>query len=432
MPCDAKLVLAVLVLEACTGYPRWLFAAIGHPVTWIGRLLGALERAWNQPRFSESTRRALGIVTVVIAVGLAAGVAGVAVDFAARATAVAVDLATRAGLAIERIVAGAGPEPVASFNWGTVWGGTLEHSTAPLVPSVPFDYGSVLIALIATAGLAQRSLYEHLRAVQTALKSGNLDSARTAVGNIVGRDTTALSAAEVSAAAIESLAESFNDAVVAPAFWLFVGGLPGLFAYKALNTADSMIGHIEPRWRAFGWASARLDDVANFVPARIAGVLIALAGAGANGSANASAGGGASIDVHASASASDDVSINARASASAGAHASGSTGSRGSAPRSVLSALRIMWRDAPKHASPNAGWPEAAAAGALGIRLGGPTFYDGVMHARPHFGDGASPQAPDLARALRLYRRSCAGLWLLVAAIGTAITIVVAVAQSPT
>jgi adenosylcobinamide-phosphate synthase len=253
MPGDAKLALAVLMLEACIGYPHALLEAVGHPVTWIGRLLALLERAWNQPRFADGTRRVLGIVAVLAAIGLAGG----------------------AGLAMVRVAA-------------------------------PLEYGGVLIALVATSGLAQRSLYDHVRAVGSALASDNLDAARAAVGQIVGRDTRTLSASEVSAAAIESLAESFNDAVVAPAFWLLVAGLPGLFAYKALNTADSMIGHIEPRWRAFGWAAARLDDVANFVPARIAGVLLALAGA------------------------------------------------RG---------FRVMWRDAPKHASPNAGWPEAAAAG---------------------------------------------------------------------
>ncbi len=223
MPGDAKLALIVLVLEACVGYPRMLYSAIGHPVTWIGRLIDVLERSWNQPRLPEGARRALGVVAVIVVVALA-GIAG---------------------FAITRVAA-------------------------------LLDYGSVLVAIVATAGLAQRSLYEHARAVETALVSSGLDDARAAVGRIVGRDTAALSAAEVSGAAIESVAESFNDAVVAPAFWLFVGGLPGLLAYKALNTADSMIGHMEPRWRAFGWAAARLDDVANFVPARIAGVLLAL------------------------------------------------------------------------------------------------------------------------------------------------------------
>jgi adenosylcobinamide-phosphate synthase len=322
MPGDAKLALAVLVLEACVGYPRTLFAVIGHPVTWMGRLLEVLARWWNPPRapapaaandraavpFSDAARRALGIVAVTIVAGLSGG----------------------AGFAIARLAA-------------------------------PFEYGGVLVALVATCGLAQRSLYEHVRAVEAALTStSGLDGARSAVARIVGRDTATLSVAEVSAAAIESLAESFNDAVVAPAFWLLVGGLPGLFAYKALNTADSMIGHIEPRWRAFGWAAARLDDLANFLPARIAGALLALAGA------------------------------------------------RG---------FRVMLRDASKHASPNAGWPEAAAAGALHLRLGGPTCYDGITHTRPHFGDGPRPQAADLDRALRLYRKGCAALWLLLAAI---------------
>jgi adenosylcobinamide-phosphate synthase len=308
MPGDATLALAVLVLEACIGYPRVVFAAIGHPVTWIGRLLHALEQRWNRPGSTPGTRRRLGVVAVLIVTGLAGG----------------------AGFALTRIAAS-------------------------------FDFvGIALVALVATSGLAQRSLYEHVQAVQTALLACDIDRARAAVGQIVGRDTASLRTAEVSSAAIESLAESFNDAVVAPAFWLLAGGLPGLFFYKAANTADSMIGHREPRWRAFGWAAARLDDVVNFVPARMAGALIAFAGA------------------------------------------------RG---------FRVMWRDAGKHASPNAGWPEAAVAGALGLRLGGDVCYDGVMHSRPQFGDGAIPCTHDLGRALALYKRACAGLWIIVALI---------------
>ena len=122
--------------------------------------------------------------------------------------------------------------------------------------------------------------------------------------------------------------------MIAPAFWLLVGGLAGLFAYKAVNTADSLIGHREPRWRAFGWASARTDDLLNLIPARLAGALLAF-----------SAGGG----------------------------------------------WRVMGRDAGKHDSPNAGWPEAAMAGGLNIRLGGPVAYDGAPHPRPWFGDGGAP-----------------------------------------
>lgn len=212
--------------------------------------------------------------------------------------------------------------------------------------------------LAATLGLAQRSLYDHVAAVARALEADDLPAARAAVGRIVGRDTAALDASGVAAAAIESLAESFNDGVVAPAFWLAILGLPGLYAYKAVNTADSLIGHKEPRWKDFGWAAARTDDLMNLGPARLAGVLIAMAGA---------------------------------------------------------SGWTVMMRDARHHASPNAGWPEAAMAGALGVRLGGPVAYDGVMTHRPTFGDGAPPSAHDLRRALTVYVRACGLLWGAVA-----------------
>jgi adenosylcobinamide-phosphate synthase len=304
---NVGILLAALALEACVGYPRRLVATIGHPVMWIGRLLDACEGSWNDPRARAFTRRLLGIVTVFMVVALAAG----------------------AGYAVTRL-------------------------------ADQIRYGVVLIAVVATVGIAQRSLYEHVRDVLVALREPDLDAAREAVGRIVGRDTASLRAEEVSAAAIESLAESFNDAVVAPAFWFLVAGLPGLFAYKAINTADSMIGHKEERWRHFGWAAARLDDVVNLVPARLAGVLLAC-----------SAGRG----------------------------------------------FQTMWRDASKHASPNAGWPEAALAGALDVRLGGPASYDGVVHARPHFGDGGDAQVNDLPRALTLYKRACALQWLLLALI---------------
>ncbi|MGC1303630.1 MAG: CobD/CbiB family cobalamin biosynthesis protein, partial [Caulobacteraceae bacterium] len=202
---------------------------------------------------------------------------------------------------------------------------------------------------------AQRSLHDHVEAVRSPLAAGDLPAARTAVGRIVGRDVEGLDAAGVAAAGLESLAESFNDGVVAPAFWLAVGGLPGLWAYKAVNTADSLVGHMEPRWRDFGWAAARLDDLMNLVPARGAGLLIAL------------------------------------------------SARRGGA---------VMWRDAGKHASPNAGWPEAAMAGALDVQLGGAALYDGEQVARPTFGDGPRPRPADLARGLAVYRRAC-GLLLL-------------------
>lgn len=217
--------------------------------------------------------------------------------------------------------------------------------------------GPIVTVAVATTGLAQRSLHDHVAAVARPLLAGDLSAARSAVAMIVGRDTDTLDEAGVATAAIESLAESFCDGVVAPALGLLLFGLPGLFAVKAINTADSMVGHRTPELRAFGWASAKADDVVNFVPARIAGVLIALAGRG-------------------------------------GWHE--------------------MRRDAPSHASPNGGWPEAAMAGALGRRLGGAVSYDGELAQRAVLGDGPRPDGGDLMRALTIYRTACLLLWMLV------------------
>ncbi|MGN7159269.1 adenosylcobinamide-phosphate synthase CbiB [Sphingomonas sp. SAFR-052] len=217
--------------------------------------------------------------------------------------------------------------------------------------------GTIVTVAVATTGLAQRSLHDHVAAVARPLAAGDLDAARSAVAMIVGRDTEALDEAGVATAAIESLAESFCDGVVAPALGLLLFGLPGLFAVKAINTADSMVGHRTPDLSAFGWAAARADDLVNFVPARIAGTLIALAGQGG---------------------------------------------------------WQTMRRDAPAHASPNGGWPEAAMAGALERRLGGAVSYDGEPAHRAVLGDGPLPDAGDLLRALRIYRTACLLLWMLV------------------
>jgi adenosylcobinamide-phosphate synthase len=300
----SRLALVALVLEAALGYPEAVQRRAPHPVVGLGRAIAALERRWNGPERSEAQRRGLGVAALLL-VGGGAALAGA--------------LATRAA----RGRAGAG----------------------------------AVLALAATAGLAQRSLYDHVAAVLAALERDDLPAARAAVARIVGRDTHDLNASEVAAAALESLAESFCDGVVAPALWLAAGGLPGLFAYKAVNTADSMIGHREPRWRSFGWAAARTDDAMNLVPARVAGALIAAAGGGG---------------------------------------------------------WTVMARDAAKHASPNAGWPEAAMAGALGVRLGGPARYDGLWTRRPVFGDGPAPTAEDLKRGLAVYIRACGLLWLTV------------------
>lgn len=289
-----SLLLAVLITEAIFGYP----ARIAHPVTSVGRLIFQLDNRWS----TGGHQRLLGICVALILIAVG----------------------TIIGVAIERLAHG--------------WAGTIA------------------LVIIASTGLAQRSLHDHVVAVARPLLVGDLDAARTAVSMIVGRDTENLDAPGIAAAATETLAESFCDGVVAPAFWFLILGLPGLFVFKCISTADSMIGHRDDRYLDFGWASARADDVMNFIPARISGMLICIAGG------------------------------------------------RG---------WRVMGRDASKHLSPNSGWPESAMAGALGVQLGGGAAYDGEWIARSTLGDGPRPEAPDLSRALALYRRACLGLWVV-------------------
>jgi adenosylcobinamide-phosphate synthase len=213
--------------------------------------------------------------------------------------------------------------------------------------------------VLLTALLAQRSLYDHVSAVATALDRYGLDGGREAIRHIVGRDSQSLDEDGVGRAAIESLAENFSDGVVAPVFWFLVLGLPGICAYKAVNTLDSMIGHRSDRYRAFGWAAARLDDVANLVPARLAGLLIAIAAV-----------------------------LTTRASGK--------------------DALMTMVRDARKHRSPNAGWPEAAMAGALDLSLAGPRQYGGERVEDAWIGEGSEDAgANDIRRALGLFVVAC-------------------------
>ncbi|MDV3458948.1 adenosylcobinamide-phosphate synthase CbiB [Sphingomonas sp. HF-S4] len=306
--------LVALMLDATIGWPGALYRRIGHPVGGFARLIHTCETSWNRARYGFETRRLLGIATVLLLV--------VAVG-------------------------------------GGAW--LVQH----LLLASLGTYGWLAVAALAWPALAQRSLFDHVRPVATALSAGDLLAARNAVAKIVGRDTAALDEAGVARAAIESLAESFCDGVVAPLFWLLLAGLPGVWIYKAVNTADSMIGHREERWRAFGWAAARSDDVLNWVPARLSGILLCIAGAGG---------------------------------------------------------WRILWRDARAHASPNAGWPEAAMAGALGLRLAGPIAYDGAMHAKPWIGDGrADANAADIRRALRVYLHACLLLWLIAGGVAWAL-----------
>lgn len=305
----AALAFLALSIEAAAGYPQALFAAIGHPVTWIGALIAWCEDAWNHPRLSFAWRKFNGVLTLALVLAVTIGVT--------------------VGLA-----------KIASF--------------------LPWAAGTLILGVLASSLIAQRSLDEHVVAVADALDSGGIEAGRAVVSRIVGRDTREIDEAAVSRAAIESLAENFSDGVVAPVFWLVVAGLPGGAAYKAINTADSMIGHRSERYLAFGWASARLDDLVNLPASRLSAVWI-IAAAALLPETNAGA------------------------------------------------AWKILLRDASHHRSPNAGWPEAAMAGALGIKLSGPRKYGDVTVDDDFVGDGrAEIGAADIRTAVKLYRVACA------------------------
>jgi adenosylcobinamide-phosphate synthase len=300
------LLIGGLALDAMFGDMAAFFRHIPHPVILAGRAVAFFDRRLNREVRSEASRRERGIVTVVVLVGGAAGI----------------------GLAVERLCR------------SSLFGAVAE---------------TALIAVL----VAQRSLFEHVAAVAVALRRGGVAAGREAVRHIVGRDPMSLDAPGVARAAIESLAENFSDGVVAPVFWYLLLGLPGLFAYKMANTLDSMIGHRTPRYRSFGWAAARLDDVLNMVPAPLSGVLLAAAAV---------------------------FTADCRPGRS----------------------LTIMLRDGRKHRSPNAGWPESAMAGALGLALAGPRRYPEGLVADPWLGDGtAQVLTSDIGRALELYRMAC-------------------------
>ena len=304
---DPLLLLYVgLIVDALFGEMRPLFSTVPHPIVLAGRAISGFEHRLNRAQRSDGARRFRGVVTVIALVGLAAA-CGWAIELPCRAT---------------------------------VWGAPIE-------------------AFIVAVLMAQRSLFEHVAAVSSGLLHQGLAGGRAAVAHIVGRDPYSLDAPGVARAAIESLAENFADGVVAPALWYLVLGLPGLFAYKMANTLDSMIGHKSERYRAFGWAAARLDDMLNLVPAPVTGLLLAAAAAFGRDT-------------------------------------------------SARMAIWIMLRDGRKHRSPNAGWPEAAMAGALGLMLAGPRHYHEGIVADPFLGDG-TPVATvtDINRALRLYFRAC-------------------------
>lgn len=259
------ILIVALLLDAAFGEPRWLWDRLPHPAVLMGRLVGWCDRRFNRDG-------ALKLKGTLVAAGLL--LAGLALGWAIR-----------------------------------------------LLP----DFG-ILEALTVAILIAQKSLVEHVRVVATALRR-SVPEGRRAVAMIVGRDTASMTGPDIARGAIESAAENLSDGVVAPVFWYLVAGLPGILAYKLVNTADSMIGHLTPKYRDFGWASARLDDLLNLIPARLTALLIALTHGWVD-------------------------------------------------PKPIL-------RDAPKHRSPNAGWPESALAPVLNVALCGPRSYNGVRKDYP-------------------------------------------------
>ncbi len=299
-----------------------MLSIIGHPVTWGGRLIAALEHRLNREAAGETARRESGVVALLIVLGIVGAVAVL-----------------------------------------------VQHTLLRL------PFGIVATGLLASTLIAQKSLHRHVADVAWALDKGGVASGRIAVSHIVGRDTEGLDAAGVARAAIESLAENFSDAIVAPVIWMVIGGLPGAALYKAINTADSMIGHRTPRYAAFGWAAARLDDLVNLPASRFSALLLVAAAA-----------------------LSKDTS--------------------------ALAAWHAVRRNAARHRSPNAGYPEAAMAGALGLSLAGPRVYGGVRVEDALMGDGRRDAGvDDVRRALALYWRADA---ILIALLGAATVLVIA------
>lgn len=305
------LMLAALLFELLLGWPEWLFSRIRHPVVWIGSLIDMLERRFNDENSNCNRRYLAGLSTSVLVVLVSGG------------------------------------------------------SALLLVSMLPDNLvGSLAQALVGSSLLAARSLHEHVEAVVTPLSAENLSKARTAVSMIVGRETRELDGSGVSAAALESLAENASDGVVAPLFWGLVLGLPGLVAYKAINTLDSMIGHRTARYEDYGRFAARLDDAVNWLPARMTALLFWSVG-----------------------------------------------GCRGT--------FRQIVQQASCHRSPNAGWPESAMAFALDVRLSGPRVYGSVISNEPWLNPGGkAPNVQSLQRGLALYVQAvamCAVLLLVLA-----------------
>ncbi len=320
------LLLMALAVEAAVGDPGFIFRVVRHPVAVIGSCVGWFDRKLNREQRSDMDRAMRGAVVVAIVV----------------------------------VVTGA-------IGWGIAWL-TRNH-----------DFGVIIEFFLLITLLAQRGLYDHVKAVATALNDEGVEAGRAAVAHIVGRDPSRLDDHGVARAALESLAENFADGVVAPVFWYILFGFPGLLVYKAVNTMDGMIGYPTPRHRAFGFTAARLDDILNWIPARLAALYLALAAC--------------------------------------------------FAPMArPFESLGAMLRDAGEHRSPNAGWPESAMAGALGLALAGPRQYAHGVVKDAWMGTGTAQAVPrDIRRGLDLYLIAC----LINAAIVGALVIVRLTVEAP-
>lgn len=296
--------LIALCLDRLVGWPDQLYRRLSHPVVGIGYLISWSDQMLNRDSWPAALRKVAGLFCLIVIL-------------------------------------------VALFMLTTV-----------IVSGLPSGWAEgVLTAVLAWPFLAAKSLGDHVRAVAVPLQDNDLPAARQAVSMIVGRNCEQLDPPAVARAAVESLAENTSDGVTAPLFWGVLFGLPGLVVYKAINTADSMIGYRTEKYQAFGWAAARLDDLVNLIPARLTGLIYALLA------------------------------------------------------RAPVHALQTMFTDAPGHRSPNAGWPESAVAAALGIRLSGPRLYDGLASSDPWLNEtGRDPGPQDITAALQLYSRL---LWVV-------------------
>jgi adenosylcobinamide-phosphate synthase len=292
--------LGASLFDVAVGDPHWL----PHPVRLMGRMISTTESMSRRWRTTPCAERMVGVAVALL---------------------------------LPTIAYGAG--------WGVI----------RAAGSIHIGFGIATELFLAATTLAARDLSDHIIGVERALES-SLEAARAAVSRIVGRDTDRLGEEEIVRATVETTAESTSDGIIAPLLYLALGGVPLALAYKAINTLDSMIGHRTPEHRHLGWASARLDDLANWLPARLTAWSLVIAGG-----------------------------IQARS------------------VNSLKLAAAILNRDGHQHPSPNAGWPEAAMAGVLQVQLGGTNFYDGIPDTRPPLGDPIRPlRREDLARARQL------------------------------